>query len=541
MDRAEKSKQFAMEMAAGNFENIVGAFDATMTSMLSKEQLEQVWLQTVGVFGAFSHICSTESKQAQDVITLEYENCGLKVTLKYDTSGKINGLWLNPVYIQKPNEDLIPNAWELQELEEFGSLDINGFEALAASLSATDPARVYLKEIAKFKPLAPEEEAVLAENAVKGDREARKRLIESSLGHVVGVAKRYTGSGMALMELIQEGNLGLVQAIANYDAKKGITFAAYAAWWIRKSVKKTAAMRTQTEQIKIGGDSALLDGLLLIPEAVGSPPVVIMIQGSGQHDYDETIGANKPFRDIAEGLAQQGIASIQYHKRYYQYPETAPPNITVEDEVTNDAGWAVQYPKSREELRNSRIYILGHSLGGMLAPYIARVYPEVAGIISMAGSPRKLEDIMLDQQTAILQALKDKTETEKASIAEALRSHVDRIKSLEQDTQEAILGIPASYWASLNKLDIAGTSKDLSIPMLIQQGSADFQVYADIDYILWQDILKGKSNVTFKLYDNLNHLFMPTLGKRDAGDYALRSAVSERVIYDIADWINGLL
>lgn len=540
MDRAEKSKQLVLEMAAGKFDHIVDHFDATMTSVLSKDQLAQVWLQTVGAYGAFVGINSTESVQTQDIFTLEYENGGLKITLHYDVSDKINGLWLNPVYIPKPNDDLIPDVRDLQELVEFGSLDSTGLEALAASFNAEDPVRAYLKEIAKLKPPAPEEEAVLAENAVKGDREAKRRLVEGSLGRVVGVAKRYTGSGMALMELIQEGNLGLVQAIETFDAKKGITFAAHAAWWIRKSVIKTAAMRTRTEQIKIGNDSMLLDGLLILPETVVSPPVVIMLQGSGQHDYDETIGLNKPFRDIAEGLARQGIASIRYHKRYYQYPETAPQSITVEDEVTNDAGWAVQFVSAREELRNSRIIILGHSLGGMLAPYVASLYSEVAGIICMAGSLRKLEDILLDQQTAILQALTDKTETEKASIAEALRSQVDRIKSLEQDTQEAILGIPASYWESLNKLDIAGTSKDLSIPMLIQQGGADFQVYADIDFILWQEILKGRTNVTFKLYDNLNHLFMPTLGKRDAGDYALRSAVSERVIYDIADWINGL-
>lgn len=91
---------------------------------------------------------------------------------------------------------------------------------------------------------------------------------------------------------------------------------------------------------------------------------------------------------------------------------------------------------------------------------------------------------------------------------------------------------------SLNKINTPEISKSLTIPILILQGKADFQVSPDIDYKAWQDILAGKSNVTFKLYDNLNHLFMQTNGKKDITEYSIKGTVDKQIITDIATWID---
>lgn len=294
-------------------------------------------------------------------------------------------------------------------------------------------------------------------------------------------------------------------------------------------------------EVEIGKDPYKLAGILRMPaEDIKNPPVVIMVQGSGPQDYDETIGPNKPFGDLAEGLAQNGIATLRYNKRFYQYPEAAAASITIQDEVIDDVNSAVEFIKNREEFKESKIYILGHSLGGMLAPYIASINPDVAGIIIMAGSPRKLEDIILDQNIAAIDAMTDKSETEKAQLLEQVRQQTDMIKGLtEADEGTAVLGVPASYWLSLNNIDTPKICLELTIPMLIMQGEADFQVSPETDYKMWQVILGEKTNVEYKLYENLNHLFMPTCGKRDITEYNVKSQVDGQIISDIARWINS--
>jgi len=271
-----------------------------------------------------------------------------------------------------------------------------------------------------------------------------------------------------------------------------------------------------------------------------NPPVVILVQGSGQSDYDETISLNKPFNDVADGLAKQGIATIRYNKRYYQYPKTAPISITIEDEVLKDVSLAINFIKENKNTKNSKAYILGHSLGGMLVPYIAKTNSDVTGIISMAGTPRKLEDVILDQNIAVVNVMINKTDAEKQELIANVQVEVDKVKTLKDgDPSVTLFGVPSSYWLSLNKINTPEICKNLTIPVLILQGKADFQVSPDIDYKAWQDMLSGKSNVTFKLYDNLNHLFMQTNGKKDTTEYSIKGIVDKQVITDIATWIKN--
>ena len=103
-----------------------------------------------------------------------------------------------------------------------------------------------------------------------------------------------------------------------------------------------------------------------------------------------------------------------------------------------------------------------------------------------------------------------------------------------------MLGAPESYWYSLNQIDGAQLALDLAVPMLFLQGEADFQVYADTDFAMWQELLEEKEQASFRLYEGLNHMFMPSSGKRDVTEYDAPAHVEEQVIQDIADWIDSL-
>ena len=114
-----------------------------------------------------------------------------------------------------------------------------------------DPVRMYLKEIGRVQLLTPEEEVVLAKRMEKGDDEAKRRLAEANLRLVVSIAKRYVGRGMLFLDLIQEGNLGLIKAVEKFDYRKGYKFSTYATWWIRQAITRAIADQARTIRIPV--------------------------------------------------------------------------------------------------------------------------------------------------------------------------------------------------------------------------------------------------------------------------------------------------
>src|SRR5208282_3947608 len=143
-----------------------------------------------------------------------------------------------------------------------------------------------------------------------------------------------------------------------------------------------------------------LPGTLSMPKGDGPFPCVVLVQGSGPHDEDETIGPNRPFKDIAWGLASRGVAVLRYVKRTKQYGEASsedPAAITVNDEVVNDARAAVSLLASQAKIDAGRIYVLGHSLGAYLGPRIASGDREIAGLILLAGNTRPIERLVVEQ------------------------------------------------------------------------------------------------------------------------------------------------
>lgn len=153
---------------------------------------------------------------------------------------------LNGLNIEVIKDDAIPDA-KLTDEPEPEEIDIS----VPEGISIDDPVRMYLKEIGKVPLLSAEEEVELAKRMEQGDEEAKKRLCEANLRLVVSIAKRYVGRGMLFLDLIQEGNLGLIKAVEKFDYRKGYKFSTYATWWIRQAITRAIADQARTIRIPV--------------------------------------------------------------------------------------------------------------------------------------------------------------------------------------------------------------------------------------------------------------------------------------------------
>ena len=157
----------------------------------------------------------------------------------------------------KDEELLIDDMDEVEEIEELEEIeeeviDLENIDlSVPDGVSIDDPVRMYLKEIGKVPLLSMEEEVELAKKIEEGDEAAKDKLVEANLRLVVSIAKRYAGRGMQFLDLIQEGNLGLIKAAEKFDYRKGYKFSTYATWWIRQSITRSIADQARTIRIPV--------------------------------------------------------------------------------------------------------------------------------------------------------------------------------------------------------------------------------------------------------------------------------------------------
>ncbi|MCF8010439.1 MAG: RNA polymerase sigma factor RpoD [Clostridiales bacterium] len=179
----------------------------------------------------------------------------------------LQGVELTPEQIDEVYEKLagmgievVPEATELEPVSS-PSLEANQPEeeveemevdlTVPEGIGIDDPVRMYLKEIGRIPLLTPEEEVSLAKRMEQGDEQAKRRLAEANLRLVVSIAKRYVGRGMLFLDLIQEGNLGLIKAVEKFDYRKGYKFSTYATWWIRQAITRAIADQARTIRIPV--------------------------------------------------------------------------------------------------------------------------------------------------------------------------------------------------------------------------------------------------------------------------------------------------
>jgi dienelactone hydrolase len=309
---------------------------------------------------------------------------------------------------------------------------------------------------------------------------------------------------------------------------------------------------TETKITVNAGGQYPLGGLLTLPAEVSAAhkiPAVVLVHGSGSTDQDESVGANKPFADLAHGLAERGTASVRYDKRTLVYGqavmEELGDNLTVYEETIDDAVSARQVLLASEYIDPQRIYVLGHSLGGMLAPIITE-RGTFSGAVLLAGTLRSLPEMMDEQYhylatipgSGIDQDFAAKAKTEHLNYQALL----DGAKSESEIKATKIFGISAYYFKSMDDLNLKEYLLKTDRPFLILQGGSDCQVLPETDFKQYQDLAALNSHLTCKLYPGLTHLFTPTTspdnGKGTLADYGIPSKVADNVIADIADFIG---
>ena len=291
----------------------------------------------------------------------------------------------------------------------------------------------------------------------------------------------------------------------------------------KPSVAPFDSVHLEESPIEVTTGNYKLPGTLTRPKGKAHLPIVILVHGSGPQDRDGSIGPNKIYRDIAWGLAAQGIAVLRYDKRTYVYGKGSAPEgkeITPEEEVIEDAVSACQLAASMPFVNKQKVFLAGHSLGGLFAPLIATRCPSVTGLILLAAPSRPQDDIIKEQLRYLA----------------SLNGNADETL-LTQQYQQIKAAAPQIYWDYLDKYAPVMTACSLSVPMLFLQGERDYQVTMQ-DFAMWKLGMFGKKNVTFLSYPTLNHCFMEGTGKSMPMEYNHPARVSEKVMEDIAKWVT---
>ncbi|WP_459128667.1 RNA polymerase sigma factor RpoD [Guggenheimella bovis] len=207
-------------------------------TLLEKKGLKEGKLSYDDITGALD--AEDLSKDEELLIIERLSNAG--ILIEEDADGE-------ELLDEKDFEDV-----DEDKLEDEEEVDVDlsaDFSKVAKGISLDDPVRMYLKEIGRVPLLSAEEEIELAQRMEAGDEDAKQKLCEANLRLVVSIAKRYVGRGMLFLDLIQEGNLGLMKAVEKFDYRKGFKFSTYATWWIRQAITRSIADQARTIRIPV--------------------------------------------------------------------------------------------------------------------------------------------------------------------------------------------------------------------------------------------------------------------------------------------------
>ena len=303
------------------------------------------------------------------------------------------------------------------------------------------------------------------------------------------------------------------------------------------------------EKIIVGeGTQYPLKGCLTLPTDVSNPvPAVVFVHGSGSSNMDEKVGKLTPFRDLAHGLAAHGIASVRYDKRTFAHAfkllRDKSLTVTVKEETIEDAILAAELLRGDPRIDPANIFIIGHSMGAMLAPRIDKEGGNYRGLILLAGTPRRLEEVMVEQNNEVLAEMKGLARRLVEKQMKKLNGTFDGLYEMsDEDAKKKKLGggVTLYYFKEMGEPPVESYLKNLKKPILVMQGEKDFQVKADTDFRLYKELLADHPNASFILYENLNHAFVPSVYgsiSKAKQEYGVEQHIGENVIADIARWI----
>jgi uncharacterized protein len=303
----------------------------------------------------------------------------------------------------------------------------------------------------------------------------------------------------------------------------------------------------QEQQIKLETPSGSLPATITLPKQNGSFPGLVLIRGPQTYDLDSANTGNDPDRDIALGLACQGIVVLRYERAApinSEETNTPLPQTNQKNTLIQDALAAIAYLRQMKQTDPKEIFIAGHYLSGFAIPWILQTDVNLAGAIFQATPTRRLEDAYLAQMN-YLYFLDGKLATDERRQLQKMKRQIQLVRnpnlSVDHPGSDLPYGFPGGFWRELRESHPPAAVREMEIPLLILQGGRDYLTTLD-DYRGWKKYLALRNNVDFKLYLRLNHFFMvgKGAGKSDPEEHKMPDHVSKQVIEDIANWIKRL-
>ncbi|MBB5857441.1 alpha/beta fold hydrolase [Amycolatopsis umgeniensis] len=336
----------------------------------------------------------------------------------------------------------------------------------------------------------------------------------------------------------ERGDLTVLMSIDEGGLLQGLQLApATSTAWTPPPYADPAAFTEHDVTIDAG--SSAVAGTLTVPSGPGSRPGVVLLPGGGPFDRDETSGPNKPLKDLAWGLACRGVATLRFDKITHTRPEaTSTPGFTMSDEYVPHAAAAVRLLRQESTVDDARVFVLGHSMGGKVAPRVAAAEPSVAGLLILAGDTQPMHHAAIRVARHLATVAPGLLGQDAVDLFARQAANVDS-PGLSPGTPAADLpfGFSASYWLDLRDYDPVATAAALDRPMLILQGGRDYQVTVEDDLSRWQAGLSSRPDVTIHVHADDDHLFFPGTGPSTPADYEKPHHVDPAVIDDIADWL----
>jgi dienelactone hydrolase len=507
------------EFAKGDFAAVEARFDAAMAKAMPVAALKDVWAKLEEQGGKFQSIGVVKVKQVGNYqvvhVTCVFTNACLDLKYSVDADGKIGGFFVAPGSLPPPGGVAVDA--EAVGRAVVDELSKSNFDAAEARFDST---------MAKAMPVA----------ALKD--------LWSKLGEQVGEFKSIERVKVVPVDNDHMALVTCAFAKARIDLKFSVTGDGYINGFFVAPAETaldwkppTYANPKQFEEKPVQvGSSPALPGVLTLPLSKGPYPVVVFVHGSGPNDADETIGSIKVFKDLAWGLAGQGIASLRYDKRTKVAPKGV---LTVQQEVIDAVQAAVTLLKARPEIDASRIIVVGHSQGAYLAPRIGKTVPGVAGLVMLAGCTRPEEELWVEQLTYL--ASLDPSDKKLPQIIEDTKKAKVMVEDPALKPGQMLklpIGgtMPSDYFIDLRGYKPAEVAAALKMPMFVVQGGRDYQVTVT-DFEGWKRTLKDRADVKLQLYPDLNHAMTAGKGKSMPSEYEQPTHVDEHLVHDLADWV----